>query len=151
MSDEDELDKPGGSFSSRSSPRSFDMLGGTSSSSVVPWFLVRSLSRPALLALCLSCGFSFGVSVVSACYPFRPIVVSLASPFVRQVGRGGSDLRLGLCSPRSLLPVACRGGAVDVAGRFLLCVLPFAAVSMASAGYVISVAPVACRGPFLSG
>lgn len=52
--------------------------------------------------------------VVPACYPFRSfrsIVVSFGSPFVRQVGRGDGGLRLCLGSPRSLLPVACRGGS----------------------------------------
>lgn len=76
------------------------------------------VSRLALLASCLSCGLSSGVSVVSACYPFRsfrPIVVSLGSPLVRQGRRGECGLRVGLCSTRSLLPVACRGLAVDVA------------------------------------
>lgn len=51
-------------------------------------------------------------------------VVSFGSPFVRQVWRGDSGLRLGLGSPRSLLPVACRVGAVDVAGRFLSSLYP---------------------------
>lgn len=115
------------------------------------WLLVRLPSLPVLLASCLSCGFSSGASAVPACYPFRPVVVSFGSPLVRQGRRGGGGLRLGMGSSRSLLPVACRGGAVDVAGRFLLCVLLFAAVSMASAGCVISVAPVACRWPLSIG
>lgn len=157
MNDEDELDSSAGSFSSRSSPRSFDMPGGalsslsslsSSSSGVIvrcSLLLVRLSSRLALLASCLSCGLSSGVSAVSDCYPFRsfrPIVVSFGSPLVRQVGRGDSVLRFCLGSPRSLLPVACRGGAVDVAGAvFLSWVLLVAAVSMASAVCVISVIP----------
>lgn len=64
------------------------------------------------VAPCLSCGFSFGASVVPACYSFRPVVVSFGSPFVRQVGRGGSVcvsvwVRLGRCC--LLLAVAGRG------------------------------------------
>lgn len=140
-------------FSSRPSLRSFDMWGGASSSVIVrcSWLLVRLSSRPVLLASCLSLGLSSDASVVSACYPFRPIVVSFGSPLVRQGRRGGGGLRLGLGSPRSLLPVACRGGVVGVAGWFLLCVLLFAAVSMASAGGAISIAPVACHWPLSIG
>ena len=85
------------------------------------WLLVRLLPRPALLASCLSCWFSSGVSAVSACYPFRsfrPIVVSFGSSLVRQVGRGDGGLRLGLGSPRLLLPVACRGGSWMWRGGF---------------------------------
>lgn len=166
MNDEDELDSSAGSFSSRSSPRSFDMPGGalsslsslsSSSSGVIvrcSLLLVRLSSRLALLASCLSCGLSSGVSAVSDCYPFRsfrPIVVSFGSPLVRQVGRGDGVLCLCLGSPRPLLSVACclpwlgRGCGVAV---FLSWVLLVAAVSMASAVYVISVVPVACRGLF---
>lgn len=112
------------------------------------WLLVRLLPRPVLLAPCLSCGRPRS-SVVSACYPFRPIVVSFGSPLVRQVERGECGLRLGLGSLRLLLSVACRGRAVDVAGAvFLSWVLFVAAVSMASAGGVMFVVSVACRGPF---
>ena len=113
MSDENELNIPAGLFSSRLSPRSFDMPGGASSSlssSRCSWLLVRLSSRLALLAPCLSCDLSCGVLGWSACYPFRPIVVLFGSPFVRQVWRGDGGLRLGLGSPRSLLSVACRGG-----------------------------------------
>lgn len=117
-------------MASRLPPRLIDTTGGASSSVIVrcSWLLVRLSSRPVLLASCLSCGLSSGASAVPACYPFLPfssIVVSFGFLLVRQVGWGGGGLRLGLGSPRSLLPVACRGGAVDVAGRFLLCVLLF--------------------------
>lgn len=129
MGDENELNTSAGAFSSRLSSRSFDMPGGALSSvarglfssllvplPVVPWFLVQLLPCPALLASCLSCGRPSCVSDWFACYPFRSIVVSFGSPLVRQVVRGDSVLRFCLGSPRSLLPVACRGGAVDVAG-----------------------------------
>lgn len=57
MGDENELDSSAGSFSSRSSPRSFDMLGGASSallsSSVVARLLVAS--RAAIASLFLAC------------------------------------------------------------------------------------------------
>ena len=52
------------------------------------------VSRAVVVSLCLACPvplvrvFLCGASVMSVCYSFRPIVVSLGSPFARQVGRG---------------------------------------------------------------
>lgn len=131
------------------------MWGGASSlpssSGVIvrcSWLLVRSSSRHVLLALVsLVRAFLWCLCRVCLLSVPCPIVVSFGSPFVRHAGRGECWLRLGLGSPRSLLPVACCGGAEMRRGgssRGLL----VAVVSMVSAGCVISVASVACRGSF---
>lgn len=155
-------------FSSRPSPRSFDMLGGAlsslSSACVVvccSWLvlfracpIVRGLvaSRAVvasfllcLLRACLSCRcFSlFLRRVVCLLIPFCPIVVSLGSPLLRQVGRGG--LRLGRGS--SWVAAACclpwRGRGCGGAVRFpSLLACPWSPVDGV---VVISVVSVACR------
>lgn len=86
MSDENELDKPV-RFRSRLVPRPVLSTCGAGRRRcrhrplpVAPWLLMRSSSRLALLALCLSCGLFSDASVVSACYPLRSIVVSFGSP-----------------------------------------------------------------------
>ena len=123
-------------FSSRSSPRSFDMRGGASScplSSDAPLLLVRLSCRPALLASCPSCGLSSGASVVSACYPFRfrsvlssyrsALFLSLVSLVAcRADGIGGrGDFRRSRCLPLVLsIWLAC---LARVAPRSCLLVL----------------------------
>lgn len=144
MSDENELDTTVGSFSSRPSPRSFDMLGGASSSVIVrcSWILMRLSSRPVLLAP-VSLVRTFLRCLCHACLLSVPcsIVVSFGSPLVRQVGRG-----VGGFLSRSLRHVACRGWAVSVAGRFSSWVLLVAAVSITSAGGVVPVVPLLAAG-----
>lgn len=126
-----------GSFSSRPSPRSFDMPGGALSSvvrglfssvlvplPVVPWFLVWSSPRHVLLASCLSCG-RFPSFLRRACLLSVPLV-----PLYRRIAwlprsfdKGGGAMtgcvsiwvRLGRCC---LLLVGGESG--DVAGRFPL-------------------------------
>lgn len=115
MSDENELDTSAGSFSSRSSPRSFDMWGGASSlpslslpSSGAPCLLVRSACRPALLASCLSCG-RFPLFLRRACLlsvppvlPYRRIAL-LPARSTREAGRWRFASRSGFAS----VVVAC--------------------------------------------
>lgn len=100
-----------------------------------------------LLASCPSCPL-IASRPVSHAVPLPVSLLFVISPRLatRRAGRFG--LRLGLGSPRSLLPVACRGGAWDAAERFLSWMLLVVVVSMVSVGGVISVVPVACRVPF---
>ena len=145
MSDENELDKPGGSVPvsplrpvlstcgagrRRCRRHRVSSLGFSCGRRLVlpclprrplpRRLLVRSSSRPVLLALCLSCGLSSGSFVVSACYsprlvsPYRRIV-RLPARSTSWAGRvrgsvcGSVSVRLGCCC---LLLVV----AVDVAG-----------------------------------
>ena len=156
MIDENELDNSACHFSSRSSPRSFDMLGGASSASPsscvivrCSLLLVRLSSRLVLLAF---------VPLVWAFLRRLRRVCLLSVPPYRRIAwlpdrstSGAGRWRVASLSWFASVAVACClpwrgrecGGAV-----FLSWVLLFAAVSMASAGGVISVVPVACRGPF---
>lgn len=126
MGDENELDSSAGSHS-RLVPRpalSTCRAGRRCcrrhrvSSLGCSWLLVLSSPCPALLASCLSCGrfplFLRRVCLLSVppVLPYRRIA---RLPAARQVWRGEYGVRFGLGSPRPLLPVACRGGAVDVA------------------------------------
>ena len=144
MSDENELDKLGGFILVSPRPPFFRHAGrgvvvavggvGRHHPLLVVCFLSYLPCRPVAplvsravvvssclaCSLCLSCGCSSGASVVSACYPFRVLSSYRSAPrSFDNGGGGGGGLRLSPGSPRSLLPVACRGGAVDVAGRFL--------------------------------
>ena len=113
------------SFLARSSPRSFDMLGGASSSVVVrcSWLLVRLPSRPVLLASCLSFGLSSGAPS-SYLLAIRSVLSSYRSA-PRSFDKGGGAnavcvsvwVRFGRCCLLLVVagPVGC-GGAVPLVG-----------------------------------
>lgn len=123
-------------FSSRSSPRSFDMRGEASSSAVV----VRLPSCLALLVFVRPA--SLCSSVVSACYPFRVLSSYRSAPHSFDKWDGAVTVCVSVlaCLGRRYLLLAV-AGPCDVAGRFpsppLLAVWPFYRV-----GVVLSCRPL---------
>lgn len=139
-----------GSFPSRSSPRSFDMLGGAASLSS-SWVVARLLvaSRAVVASPCLACF----LPLVRAS-PFLRRVCLLSVPLYRRIVRlparstsGAGRIRVAFRFGFASVAVACClpwlgrgcGGAV-----FLSWVLLVVAVSMASAVCVIFFVPVVC-------
>lgn len=157
MSDGNELDNSAGLFSSRPSPRSFDMPGGAvalpSSDVVVRCLWFRSFSCGCCLALsCLlpaSCADASPPVPPSCLLAIRSARFALSS--YRSAPRSFDKWGGAVC----VSVLVCPGGrcrlllAVLVAWMWLggfsrgSCSSP--AVSMVSAGGVISVVPVACR------
>ena len=155
MSDENELDTSAGPFSSRLSPRSFDMPGGAaslpSSSGVVARLFVAS--RAVVVSPCLACLRASRAGFPPASPPCLLAIRSALSSY-RLAPRssdkwGGANT--GCVSVLVRLGRRCLLLAVAWSwmwrGGFPLLVLLVAAVSMASVGGVIFVVPVACRGP----